>query len=602
MRLITILSFSTLPLLTLMLAACDKVSDKAPQASPVTGAIHRSGTENTQSSTKPSTIHTPRPGVEAELAKTHAPRNAIERARNSTLFIDTGFGSGSGFFIDERCTVVTNKHVVKLEQDGIKDIETSRKNIRYHLERGIANREDRRMLREQLDHLNKAVLAYQSDGHAKDITITLVNGREVHAKTITVSDTYDLAYLHIQEQGCAPLSASPVNDLPLGHKVYTIGNPVGLKYSVTSGIISGEQDYEEISYVQTDAAINPGNSGGPLIDSDGYVLGVNTMILDGTEGIGFALPISSVLSDMENNKTFIEQQLASYEFTSWDPQIIKKEKEVSSEAKDAIETARKNCLKEFDNEEWGAAFDECQFASDKKNPQAQYHMAELLYGMGGRRNRNKALELIKASSKAGYAEALKAMADLHLEGDLVRKNVSVATDMYDEACEKNYGPACNAIGVLEMNAFKYDKAKIFFEKGAKHGSVLSYFNLAYLHTEGLGVSVSEQKAFDNYNKAALLGSNISQYMMFWNKYKGFGCKKDYNDAYTWLLISETDKRSEEDVIPGWNNDIPANVRFFLEKLISDKGKASAKAKADKLMETIATNAEQHRRKHLFERI
>ena len=79
-------------------------------------------------------------GVEAELNQTHAPRNDIERARNATVFIDSGFGTGSGFFIDHDCTIVTNKHVVELTFDGIKQLEVQRSQTRDILDRGVFGR------------------------------------------------------------------------------------------------------------------------------------------------------------------------------------------------------------------------------------------------------------------------------------------------------------------------------------------------------------------------------------------------------------------------------------------------------------------------------
>lgn len=88
-----------------------------------------------------------------------------------------------------------------------------------------------------------------------------------------------------------------------GDKVYTIGSPVGLRNTVTSGIFSGYRSYsgDNQLYLQTDAAINPGNSGGPLIDENGYVRGVNTMILRDTEGIGFAIPIDVVFEEFSSS-------------------------------------------------------------------------------------------------------------------------------------------------------------------------------------------------------------------------------------------------------------------------------------------------------------
>jgi S1-C subfamily serine protease len=88
-----------------------------------------------------------------------------------------------------------------------------------------------------------------------------------------------------------------------GQVVYAIGSPMGLNNTVTSGIFSAYRKKvgtDEI-YLQTDAAINPGNSGGPLVDARGDVLGVNTMILSNTEGIGLAIPIEVVLEEFSGS-------------------------------------------------------------------------------------------------------------------------------------------------------------------------------------------------------------------------------------------------------------------------------------------------------------
>ncbi len=111
-----------------------------------------------------------------------------------------------------------------------------------------------------------------------------------------ISDNFDLALLSLQ--GWTPESATPIrpNFRPLdqGSRVYTVGCPSGLRHTVTAGIISGYRRYGDGLLIQTDAPINPGNSGGPLIDSRGRVIGVNSLIIEGTEGLGFAIAAQDV--------------------------------------------------------------------------------------------------------------------------------------------------------------------------------------------------------------------------------------------------------------------------------------------------------------------
>ena len=92
----------------------------------------------------------------------------------------------------------------------------------------------------------------------------------------------------------APLGNS--DQLEVGQTAIAIGNPIGLDRTVTTGIISAinrsPRGFELGGLIQTDAAINPGNSGGPLLDSHGRVIGINSAILQGTTGLGFAIPIN----------------------------------------------------------------------------------------------------------------------------------------------------------------------------------------------------------------------------------------------------------------------------------------------------------------------
>ena len=89
-----------------------------------------------------------------------------------------------------------------------------------------------------------------------------------------------------------PISLANSDDVQIGQKVIAIGNPLGLQFSVTEGIVSainraGSNGLKD--YIQTDAALNPGNSGGPLIDTSGKVIGINNFKIGGSENIGFAL-------------------------------------------------------------------------------------------------------------------------------------------------------------------------------------------------------------------------------------------------------------------------------------------------------------------------
>ena len=139
-----------------------------------------------------------------------------------------------------------------------------------------------------------------ADGLNGDIEISLVDGSTYDAVLVDTSDEHDLALLHIESSNCPCLQATSVEQIQFGQKVYTIGNPSGLRHTVTGGVLSGYRQKGQTKLIQTDAPINPGNSGGPLIDELGRVLGINTMILRDTEGIGFAIPIETALEAFAN--------------------------------------------------------------------------------------------------------------------------------------------------------------------------------------------------------------------------------------------------------------------------------------------------------------
>jgi S1-C subfamily serine protease len=258
---------------------------------------------------------------QAEIAGT-----PIENARNGTVSIETPWGNGSGFFIADS-KIVTNKHVVapdRSQTDEIRHkVETQRRLISLEqeklaeLRRQVNQMEDgpsRRqliiILQEREKELAK-VIPVQEDaenrlkllenqGSASDIKIILVDGNVLSAQSVQTSPSRDLALLTVCSSNMPVLKAASKNSvLRQGDRVYTIGSPVGLRHTVTSGIFSGYRQNETTREImlQTDAPINPGNSGGPLIDERGMVHGVNTMIIRGTQGIGFAIPIRSVLDE-----------------------------------------------------------------------------------------------------------------------------------------------------------------------------------------------------------------------------------------------------------------------------------------------------------------
>jgi serine protease Do len=137
--------------------------------------------------------------------------------------------------------------------------------------------------------------------NARDIQVTLNDGRTLPGKVIGADPKTDVALIKVNAQNLPALALADSDKVQVGDVVLAIGNPFGIGETVTHGIVSakdratsGEMDED---FIQTDAAINPGNSGGALVDTEGRLIGINAQILSrsgGNQGIGFAVPSNLV--------------------------------------------------------------------------------------------------------------------------------------------------------------------------------------------------------------------------------------------------------------------------------------------------------------------
>lgn len=141
------------------------------------------------------------------------------------------------------------------------------------------------------------------------------DGQQYGARIIGMDPNSDLAVIKIQKNNCPYLTFADSDTLEIGQRVLAVGNPLGLKLSVTSGIVSAKginnlRMLKNENFIQTDAPINMGSSGGPLIDLEGNVVGINTAIASnpqsqGFMGISFAIPSNqgkSVINRLLNNQ------------------------------------------------------------------------------------------------------------------------------------------------------------------------------------------------------------------------------------------------------------------------------------------------------------
>ncbi len=143
---------------------------------------------------------------------------------------------------------------------------------------------------------------------AKQVTVTLADGRELTARVVGRDPQTDVAVIKVQAKDLPAITFAPSHNVEVGDRVLAIGNPFGIGETVTTGIVSatGRQAglglrYED--FIQTDAAINPGNSGGALVDVEGRLVGINTAILShsgGFQGVGLAVPSDLVGNVVDN--------------------------------------------------------------------------------------------------------------------------------------------------------------------------------------------------------------------------------------------------------------------------------------------------------------
>src|SRR5215207_5499691 len=147
---------------------------------------------------------------------------------------------------------------------------------------------------------------------ADKVTVTLLDKRSFDAKVIGRDPTTDVAVIKVSGTDLPVVTLGDDNTARVGQWVVAIGNPLGLDFTVTAGIISAKgrplsgllrNQYEITDYIQTDAAINPGNSGGPLVNIRGEVIGINSAIASSTgfyAGYGFAIPVTLAKQVMDD--------------------------------------------------------------------------------------------------------------------------------------------------------------------------------------------------------------------------------------------------------------------------------------------------------------
>ena len=185
----------------------------------------------------------------------------------------TATASGSGIIISEDGYILTNNHIVATSSSE----------------------------------------SYYEVSEATKVTVTLFGDEtEYDAKIVGKDEQTDLAVVKIEKTGLSKAGFADSDNIKVGEFAMAVGNPLGMQSSITCGVVSAvnrevtDTDGKKFKLIQTDAAINSGNSGGALVNSEGKVIGINTLKLSGTgiEGMGFAIPI--------NSTTDVTSQLIQY--------------------------------------------------------------------------------------------------------------------------------------------------------------------------------------------------------------------------------------------------------------------------------------------------
>jgi S1-C subfamily serine protease len=293
--------------------------------------------------------------LNAMLRAKFPPQNPVQEATLGTVTVKTPVGTGSGFFVSTDGHLLTNKHVIQIPEDQREKLQSNLGDVRQQLERlrqqltwreqelnafkadlaryqaalrGLSDgpekaerqqyyqarldqyqlmerelADDRRKFQEQ----ENAATSQRREidwklavaGAARSFTIVLKDGAELNATLVAVSQEHDLALLKLDQYRTPRLQPAAPSEVGQGEPVYAIGSPLGMRDSISTGVVSGFGS----SFIRTDAKIIPGNSGGPLVLANGRVIGINTLkqMIQGPEGqfegLGLAITIDTALRE-----------------------------------------------------------------------------------------------------------------------------------------------------------------------------------------------------------------------------------------------------------------------------------------------------------------
>lgn len=180
-------------------------------------------------------------------------KEIIEKYKDIVVQISTPYGSGSGFYLAKENLIITNRHVVE---------------------------------------------------GCHEVVINSASLKKTLTSVLYMDPAHDVAFLELPKEHDMGSIEVHEEEVVAGESILAIGHPLGLKFTATQGIVSkAQRKFNNIDYIQVDAAINPGNSGGPLINQEGNIVGVNTFIYRDSDGLGFALPSKTLLEIIAEYKS-----------------------------------------------------------------------------------------------------------------------------------------------------------------------------------------------------------------------------------------------------------------------------------------------------------
>lgn len=288
--------------------------------------------------------------LKAKLERKFSSESAVQNVTFAVVGIETALGSGSGFFVSDDGYLITNRHVVRpasspdweknkarfeqerakleawrseldQEQRSLEDYAVKLENYRRSLDKPDPAkaqnsidwdeyRDYESRYQKRREALAEAEVVYRNrfDNHqqqhdefsfksslagvSQSFKVFLKDNTELTASLVSISNDHDLALLKLDDYSTPSLTLVSTGTPAQGQTVYAVGSPLGMRDSVTKGIVAKlEKDY-----IMTDAQVQPGNSGGPLVDEAGEVIGVNTMKFYAShvlgDGFGMAIPVS----------------------------------------------------------------------------------------------------------------------------------------------------------------------------------------------------------------------------------------------------------------------------------------------------------------------